>query len=233
MANFRDTILNHFSKTSSKSEVKEATISSFLESDDDEPITTDMLVEASRKVLNVNRGVEDTDDRDSLAYKKIMSVNDLIGERIRMDAGKTGLNMMRKLNNRRSLKNVPAGIFDGYVKHHIVANPLSQAAEGINPLHLLEQMRRITVFGQGGLASSNVLTEEMTNVHPSIFGYLSTVETSESEKAGVDVRAASGSKLGSDGRIYQRFLNPRTSQYHWLSARDTQDKNIGFSEEFS
>ena len=41
-----------------------------------------------------------------------------------------------------------------------------------------------------------------------------------SEKIGIDVRLAWGSKIGSDGRPYQKFLNRKTGKYQWMSPED-------------
>ena len=41
-----------------------------------------------------------------------------------------------------------------------------------------------------------------------------------SEKIGIDVRAAWGSKIGSDGKPYQKFFNRRTGKYQWMSPED-------------
>jgi len=92
-------------------------------------------------------------------------------------------------------------------------------------MHLVEQQRRISMMGPGGLPSADVVTPEAQNVHPSQFGFISPSEGPESQLAGVDVRAAWGTKLGSDGNIYQQFKD-RRGKTVWLSPQDTQDKTI-------
>lgn len=47
--------------------------------------------------------------------------------------------------------------------------------------------------------------------------------TGNSERAGIDVRAAYGTKVGSNGRIYQKFLDRRTGKYKWMNASDIAD----------
>lgn len=50
--------------------------------------------------------------------------------------------------------------------------------------------------------------------------------TGNSESAGIDVRMAHGVKVGSNGRLYQRFRNPRTGHTHWLSPEDLAGKTV-------
>lgn len=51
-----------------------------------------------------------------------------------------------------------------------------------------------------------------------------------SELAGVDVRMAHGVRIGSNGRLYQKFRNPRTGNWHWLSAEDLAGKIVALPE---
>ncbi len=333
------------------------------------------VLTSSKRLIAINRGDAEPDDRDSLAFKRVYTTGDLIAERINIDAEKTARTLLRKLNRKRSLKNLPSNIFNRYTEGHIVGNPLSSPLEETNPVQLLEQQYRITQMGPGGIGSESALTEEMQNVNPSEFGFIDpltgpecygageqvftrrgwvkwehvidtdellTLETIESlaepfyekpsrliaedyegelfcwktkdtsgrvtpnhtlflrdtntkpfkalaadvftlnksfellmsrpggvvkpahcfkesyknkvycatvtsgilyvkgadapfgywcgnsGRAGIDVRATHNSRLGSDGRIYQRFFNPRLKRYEWLSARDLQGKTIGF-----
>jgi len=332
----------------------------------------DTILAASEKVLAVNRGLTDPDERDSLRFRKIHSMDRLLGERIALDANKTLRSTMRRISRQGSLKSLVPGHFSDYAEGLVVGNPLSLPLEEINPIHLLEQARRVTQMGPGGLPSSSSITEEAQNLHPSEFFFLSSIEgpecfaaghevmtdagwvawmnvtpdtkflcrrqgeefyakakhlvkehyhgqlftakgddycfrvtpshriyyyadegtiqwkyarnvyglelkiptrespplkvreadwdltiykgkvycatvpggmmytrsggfgrgywTGNSERIGVDTRVAWGAKLGSDGRIYQRFKNKRTGKYEWLSAQDLEDKIVGIPD---
>lgn len=186
------------------------------------PVTLGGIVAASEKLLAVNRGLTPPDDRDHYAHKRVVTPADFLKERIRLDADRTRRQFAAVVARRRSLSAMPPGAFNGYVDGMLNGNPLALPLEEINPLHLLEQARRLTHFGPGGIGSSDAITPEMQAVHASQFGFISAIEGPESERAGVDVRAAVGAKLGSDKKIYQRFRN-RSGQFVWMSPEDTQD----------
>lgn len=135
----------------------------------------DSLVKASKKLLAISRGDVDPDERDSLRFKRIYGPDDLISERIKLDAGKLKNSVMFKLSKTRSLKNLPSGVFDSYAMGYIIGSPLALPSEEINPLYNMDQQSRITVFGQGGLSSADMVSEEAQNVHPSQFGILDTI----------------------------------------------------------
>lgn len=198
--------------------------------EDDVPADLETILASTDKLLAISRGLADTDDRDSMVFRRVHTVADLLNERIQLDADKILRTTLRRLGKQRSLKGIQSNHFGSYASGLIVGHPLSSPLEEINPMHLAEQARRITALGPGGIPSTDSVTEEAQNVNPSQFGFLSAIETPESEKAGVDLRQAWDTKLGTDGRIYQKMLNRRTNQAEWISPADLSDKVLGLPE---
>lgn len=180
----------------------------------------DGILASSEKLLAINKGLEKPDDRDDLKFKRVWNTHDMIRERIVRDAGKVRRQMLYRLAKQRSLKPVHSGYFDSYVEGQIIGNPLSSPLEEINPMHLMENSRRMTLMGPGGIGSPDAITEAAQGVHASSFGFLSPIEGPESERAGIDTRFAWGVKMGSDGRLYQRFRDRRTGSYRYMSPED-------------
>jgi DNA-directed RNA polymerase beta subunit len=213
---------------------KEAASKSFKYDDEDEDDSidggVDTILSASEKVLAINRGLVDPDERDSLRFKKIYGPDKLLKERIDMDADKVMRNTVRRVSRSGNLSSISPGHFNSYSEKLITGNPLSLALEEINPMHLTEQARRVSQMGPGGLPSSTSITEDAQNLHPSEFMFLSAIEGPESERIGVDTRVAWGAKIGSDGSIYQRFKNKRTGKFEWLSAKDLENKIVALPD---
>lgn len=211
---------------------KSASTFKYDDEDPDDEIAGDLdtLLASTEKVLAVNRGMVPPDERDSLRFRKVYGMDRLLQERIDMDADKVMRNTMRRISRTGSLKSLNAGHFNDYAQKLIVGNPLSLALEEINPIHLVEQSHRVSQMGPGGLSGASSITEEAQNLHPSEFMFLSAIEGPESERIGVDTRVTWGSKIGSDGNIYQRFRNRRTGTYEWLSAKDLDNKVVALPE---
>lgn len=184
------------------------------------PVGLHGIMASTEKLLAVNRGLVPTDERDSLQYKKTFRTSDLLGERVRLDADKLRRSLLRKAAKTRTLKGLHPFYFDPYAEKHLIGNPLSSPLEEINPMQLVEQARRVTLMGPGGVGSSQAITDEMQNLHPSSFGFLSSLEGPESEKIGIDSRMAMGTKMGSNGRIYQKFWDNRKGKYRYMSPED-------------
>ena len=190
----------------------------------------DAILASTDKLLAVNRGHAEPDERDSLEFRRIMPPHQLFAERVRLDADRILKNTMRQVARTRSLKPIGAAHFDSYAEGMIVSHALSSPLEEINPMHLVEQARRITSMGPGGLPNSDSITPESQNLHPSQFGFFSSLEGPESEKIGVDVRLAHGAKLGDDGRLYSEFHDRRRGKKVWLSPVDLVGKTVGLPE---
>jgi DNA-directed RNA polymerase beta subunit len=143
-----------------------------------------------------------------------------------MDAGKVSRQLMYQVARKKNLSSIPTAMFDPYVERLLVGNPLTAPLEEINPMQLTESARRITKMGPGGLGSSDSITEEAQAIHPSQFGYISVIEGPESERAGIDVRVAWGAKLGSNGRLYQKYFDRHSKKMRWLSPEDVSNLTI-------
>jgi DNA-directed RNA polymerase beta subunit len=193
-------------------------------------VGVDSLIAASKKLLAINKGEAEPDDRDALKFKRVLNVDDLMAERARMDAGKLRNALMWKLSKTRSLQNFPSNIFDSYTVGHIVSNNLSLPSEEINPLYNLDQSSRLTVFGQGGISSVDVVNEEAQNVNPSSFGFLDPLVTPDGMKAGVDSRMTYTTRIGHNGKLYTKVRNKRTGKLQWLTPEELETFTVAFPD---
>lgn len=142
-------------------------------------VGTEGVLAASEKLLAINRGLADPDERDSLKFQKILRPHSMLRESIKMDAGKISRQLMYQAARKKNLSGVPSAAFDPYVERLLVGNPLTSPLEEINPMQLTESARRVTKMGPGGLGSSQSITEEAQSVHPSQFGFISAIEGPE------------------------------------------------------
>lgn len=172
------------------------------------PVGTKGVLAASQKLLAINRGLAEPDERDSLKFQKVYRVNSMLREGIKMDAGKTARTVMYRAAKRKNLQGMDPGVFNPYVDRILKGNPLTAPLEEINPMHLVENARRISRMGPGGLRSSESITEDAQSVHPSQFGFLSTTEGPECVLDNQWIRTKDGAvkidKVDVDDEIYTR-----------------------------
>ena len=192
------------------------------------PFGLDGIMAATKKLKGVSRGQVPEDERDSYAFKTFLTPDKLLRERIRLDADKTRLGVLRKAARTRSLKAVPPACFDGYGKGLLIGNPLASPLEETNPMHIVEQSRRMSAFGPGGIGSKDAITDASVAINPSSFGYVSPIRASRGGILGLDCRLAEGVHFGSDGNLYRVMKNRRTGKNEWVSqhqAAKRRDRN--------
>lgn len=137
----------------------------YLADDDEheayESIGVDGLLAASEKLLAVNRGLERPDQRDIASNERVYTVDRLMAERVKLDHGKTLRTLMGRLSRRKNLSALGPAAFDAYTVDYLKGNPTASAIEEINPMNIMEQRRRITKMGPGGIGDPNAITVGM------------------------------------------------------------------------
>lgn len=204
---------------------------------DTKGITPQVLLRATQKLLNVSKGHEEPDDRDSLMFSNIYSVEDLIQERIDKDAGKLARTLLYKAHRDKSLKPIQRGALDNYIFHPkeglLLGSGLAMPLEETNPLHVLEQVNRVTKLGIGGIGSAEAVTDEARNVNNSQMGFIDPITGPESGAIGIDTRAAYKSFKGNDKKIYGEFRVPGTTKHVYLTPEDISAKVVAFPGEMT
>lgn len=214
-----------FSKMEFDPEVNQRTLGRPFKS-----LDRDAMVEITKKLLAVNRGQADTDDRDHLANQRLLGPEDLISERLKRSA--TAMNQtLWKVSNRGNLDSLPTNFLGKHVMSAITDSGLGQVAEEINPSEIFDHQFRVSRLGVGGISDVSAVPAESRNVHPSQLAFIDLLKTPESFRAGVDMRASHAIKKGSDGRIYAEFTSARTGQKRWVSPQDLAGKVISFPGE--
>lgn len=187
------------------------------------------IVDASAKLLKLQRGEIEPDDRDALANKTFHSVDDFLGERIKKDAGGLARTLLFRSTYDRSLKSLKPGYFSPHQRELIVSNSLSNAMPGINAFEFRDQAARVTALGEGGIGDSSAVNKSSRNVHPSMLGFIDPIRSSESTAIGVDARFAHRVKKGNDGQIYSPFRNRRSGDTEWLNPTQLAGKTVAFA----
>ncbi len=193
-------------------------------------LTPEVYLDSVKKLLAVHKGEADADDRDGLAYQHLLGPEDLIAERVK-SAASVLRPLLWRASPRKSLEGMPAGFLSKMITGAITNSGLGQSLEEVNLTDALDQMTRISRLGVGGIPSIDSIPDAARSVQPSQLGFIDSLRTPESEKAGVDVRIASAARKGEDGRVYTPFFNTRTGRKEYKSPQDLADSVVAFPGE--
>lgn len=212
-----NTMRNYLRDELPKYKLDPAVVARTLGIENADGISKEVLLRATQKMLNVSRGEEGTDDRDSTQFARVYGVEDLVRERIDKDAGQLTRNLLWRIRRSRNLKPVQYGALNPYVDSLILGSGLAMPLEETNPLSTLEQMTRITKLGEGGIGSAEAITDEARDVNASQFGFIDPIAGPEGLNIGIDVRTAHGVMKGADNKLYQQVVDARSGKTKYIS----------------
>jgi len=155
-----------------------------------------------------------SDDIDHIKNKQVRSVGELLQLQIRaglyrlkrsVKKGKSFTNSQKLTFELESSWEPEDWIIDprpltNSVKEFFKTSQLSQYMDQINPLAELTHKRKISVFGPNGLKRDHISTV-IRDIHPSQYGRLCPIETSEGQNAGLIMSMALYGRVNSLGSI--------------------------------
>lgn len=184
-------------------------------------VSGEVLHKATEKLLGLSRGTHDADDRDSLAFKEVASIDDFIPERIAASARGISARMRNTMDYKDSVSDVVTpDLFGKPVKEFFTkGSSVVERSDQTNPIQMLSAHRKTTLMapGYGGIKNQNAITNEMRGINASHLGFLDPMKTPESEKTGVSVNLSlQARKNGKD--IEVPVYNLATGKSEYLNA---------------
>lgn len=219
-------VRNYFEGTALNEETTQVTLGAPFQK-----VTADALLRASERMLKVYRKDDEGDDLDSLLFKEILAAEDHL--MLRIDKGARGPNgvlakMKRKLSRATTVREVvQSGILTRLIETFFTTSSLASPQTEINPVEILETNHKITAMGEGGIKTEHGIPMSARNLHPSHFGYLDPIRTTESLRVGVDLRMTQGATI-KDRNIYNKFLDKNGKSVE-LKPTDLNGKHVGFA----
>lgn len=190
----------------------------------------DAILKASKKILDINRGKEEPDDRDSLAFRTVHGAEDYLSEKL--FNRKFAFNLINKIG-RKGIKEFPHELVTKQLASLVRADSRTQPIEEVNPLEILDQQERFVVLGEGGISSLDSVPIELRNVHPSHLGLVDPVRGPESQAVGIDTRVTYGVKKGiDDNHLYTEVINAKTGKKEMVRADYLANSNLAFPGEY-
>lgn len=191
----------------SKAKLDPVVVSQTLNIDADH-INTTVLLEASKKLIKINKLEVEPDNRDDLKFANFLGLEDFVKEHIEKDAGKVQMRAKMKMQQKKDLSWLHAGFFSGQIRSIMIGGSnLAQHIEGHNPIDNYDVSHKVTKLGQGGIPSVDAVPDESRNVNSSYFGFFDPFRISETKTVGVDHRFAQNVVKGKDKKLYRMMLD--------------------------
>ena len=196
--------------------------------------TPESLLAASRKMVLVNKGQVEADDRDELRFKRLMTYDEHVVERLqRAKAGIQG-KLKYRVDNKETPKDaiLRQRINQPIDQHFTGMTGLSSSAEQLNPVALLAENLRVVSTGEGGIRDLNVVTEAARNVHPSQAGFVDPIPTSQSKAAGISLNLALGAKKRGEDPVTEVY-DLRTKSVTHLTPTEIYRSVVALPDQYA
>ena len=148
------------------------------------------LVSIVREIVRMNNDpAAAVDNIDHLGNRRVKTIGEQLQEKLRLALNR----MERIIKDRMSTQELDASLpsqlinsrpFIAALKEFFASSQLSQFMDQTNPLSELEHKRRLSAMGPGGLTRERA-SFEVRDVHPSHYGRICPIQTSEGPNIGL------------------------------------------------
>ena len=198
-----------------------------------EHLRPDVLIGASQKLLHVYQGKAKADDPESLLFKEVLSVEDMLKDKFeRKHVKDLKFTLCKHLGKEMSLKKmINVQRLTNPVEHFFTMDDRSSTPEQYNPVQMLSNLYKLTMMGTGGIKDPHTIPAEVREVHPSHMGFIDPVHTPESGKIGTMLHlTAAATKDGKSVRT--PVFNLKTHKYEHLTPLELYSHAVAFPEGF-
>jgi DNA-directed RNA polymerase beta subunit len=190
------------------------------------------LMATSSKLLGANRGTHKLDNRDSLRFKELWSIEDHIPERITNSSRRINYKLNNNIDRKTSIRAiVSSDIFNIPVKSFFTSTTLTQQGSQVNPIDMFGGFLRTTILGPGAISSEQSVSDEAKMVDSSFLGFVDPVHTPEGAKTGVTSHLSLGiAKEGKEATI--QVFDMESKSYVRRNPSELVGKAVAFPDQY-
>lgn len=191
---------------------------------------------AGERVMTSPNGEEipvETDDIDHFGNRRLRTVGELIQNQVRVGLSRMERVVRERMTTQDAESITPTSLINvrpvsAAIREFFGTSQLSQFMDQNNSLSGLTHKRRLSALGPGGLSRERAGIE-VRDVHPSHYGRMCPIETSEGPNIGLIGSLASYARVNPFGFIetpYRRIIDGKlTDQIDYLTA-DEEDRFV-------
>ncbi len=182
-----------------------------------------------REIIRLNNDPEAKEDEiDHLGNRRVRTLNELIIDRLRVGLMRLERNIKDRLStidkeNFTPSKVINARPFMGVVQRFFASSPLCQFMDKENPLAELEQKRRLTAGGPGGLTKERA-GFDVRDVQPSHYGRICPIQTPEGPNVGLVGHLASFAKVNKLGFLETPYFKVKKKKVQLKKGKNPPAK---------
>ena len=179
-------------------------------------------------------GIGKYDEIDHLGNRRVRQVGELIQNQFRIGVARMERQIRDKMSTQEIDTVTPKSLINirpvtASLKEFFGSSQLSKFMDQINPLSELNDKRRLSALGPGGLSRDRA-GMEVRDVNPSHYGRICPIETPEGQNIGLITSLASYARINEYGFImtpYRKVVNCKiTDEIVYMTADEEEDYYI-------
>lgn len=196
-----------------------------------EKVDGELLLRTADKLLRVNKGLAEEDDRNALYFKSFFGIEHNLQEALGKRKFTIRNSIAQKVDQKGKINEIMANQKIGpEISAFFNRGELKDLPQQNNPIAMLEPFTRVTLFGPGGLGTPHAVTPEMATLQPSFLGFMDPMMTPDGKEVGTRFYLASNlEKKGND--LFIPVRNLKTREIERFSPHKVFSTPIGFPEE--
>lgn len=195
-------------------------------------MSAQVLIDSALKLINLNKGTDEPDERDAVHFKHIAHTEDFIVDRLENEKRKLLFKIRQRIDSKDSVRDIiKSDVFDNPVHSFFTTSSTSNSANMLNPLAALAGNNKVTIMGEGGIEDDNAITEDARIVHPSQLGFIDPIHTPEGHNIGaVNQMALGAHKRGTE--IVTKMYNVRTGKIVEITPMEASQSVVAFADQY-
>jgi DNA-directed RNA polymerase subunit beta' len=159
-----------------------------------EHVNGDAMLTSSSKLLQLARGEVEADDRESLKFKDLLSVEDHLSDRLQRGSWDIKRRLKQTVDTKDRVREVVNPVVFNKPLKSFFSTELAPMPTQTNPLDFVSGHMRTTIMGKGGISDIQSVPEDALRINPSHLGFIDPIPTPEGEKTGITLQLPLGVK---------------------------------------
>ena len=186
----------------------------------------------SKKLLEVMRGNEKPDERESLIFKNLYGVEDLVTQYFDKNKENIVNKLKFRINKKDNIREIlSSSTYSKPIKEFFTREDLASTPTQTNPAQILADAQKVTFMGTGGIGSRFAITTEVRNLHPTHLNFLDPLATPDSARAGVNLGLTRD--IVKDGQDIKTSIRMLDGSRKFVSVSDFYNMKIAFSDQYA
>ena len=196
-------------------------------------VTPEMILDSIKKLILVFEGKVSADDKDSMVFKRIVSVETMLAEEVKESFGKLKQSIRHRLNNPKILTidgvlGVGGAFIGSPMRNFITSSESSRMSEEYNPMMMTMTRYLLTPMGRGGVGDTRALDSKTKSIHGSQLGFVDPIVSPEGASVGVTLGLTDNAYVDENGKPAIRVLNPKTKKREIVSLAELWKKRVAY-----